>query len=367
MVDSGFDCGEPHQSDSPGNDDPRFCCCTCQTLLQSGVGHSRSHQEYRYDDGVTSFCDVASRVLHGFPVGGGGFGYYRTSLLGFVDPGVGDGSNWSVLLRDQPKAPGNYEGYCFLGTGIIVLAVVVGVELLWTGLRSIQWRTLWPLSLVFAFSILFALSNNVAIGPYVIFHYDLPLVIERLVSPFRASGRFIWLAYYMLITGVLVLVVKRFRGGVSLALISVGLITQVADSWQAITSNRKAYETHVNTSWLRSPFWQTCAARYNKILYVLPRDNPDNYIPLCFFAATHHIPINIGRWARVDEKKLQAVRTKLLEDIKHDQLDSRALYVFESPGLWALGVLRMKSGDWAGVVDGFNIIAPAWNDQTKFR
>jgi hypothetical protein len=84
-------------------------------------------------------------------VGGGGFGYYRTSLLGFVDPGVGDGSNWSVLLRDQPKAPGNYEGYCFLGTGIIVLAVVVGVELLWTGLRSIQWRTLWPLSLVFAF------------------------------------------------------------------------------------------------------------------------------------------------------------------------------------------------------------------------
>jgi len=134
-------------------------------------------------------------------VGSGGFGFYRMSLLGFVDPDAG-GLHWSQLLKDQPQAPGNYEGFCFLGIGMILLSVVACTEVLRRGARWIAWGKLWPLLFVFGFSVLFALSNNVAIGPYVIFHFDLPLIVERLISPFRGSGRFIWLAYYMLMVGI---------------------------------------------------------------------------------------------------------------------------------------------------------------------
>jgi hypothetical protein len=132
--------------------------------------------------------------------GGGGFGFCRTSLLGFVDPKAG-GLARSQLLRDQPHAPWNYEGFCFLGTGMILLSVVAAAEILRRGVRWIAMGKLWPLLLVFGFSVVFALSNNMALGSYVIFHYDLPLVVERLISPFRGSCRFIWLAYYMLMAG----------------------------------------------------------------------------------------------------------------------------------------------------------------------
>jgi hypothetical protein len=108
---------------------------------------------------------------------------------------------------------------------------------------------------------------------------------------------------------------------------------------------------------LSSPFWQKGC---RQIQYVLPQDGPENYFPLCFFGATHHIQINIGHWARLDEMKLATARTKLLNAITHDGLDSRTLYVFESAALWKCGMLRMRSGDWAGVFDGFRAIAPAW-------
>ena len=59
------------------------------------------------------------------------------------------------------------------------------------------------------------------------------------------------------------------------------------------------------------------------------------------------------------------MRTNLLQLIEHGQLDSQALYVFQNSALWGSGVLRMTNGDWAGVVDGFKIIAPAWDGETR--
>lgn len=120
---------------------------------------------------------------------------------------------------------------------------------------------------------------------------------------------------------------------------------------------------------LESSFWQKAANKYKKILYVLPGNMPENmsatYAPLCFFAAAHHIPINTGHFTRVDEKKLEAARKNLLQVIENGQFDPRALYVFQSAELWGKAVLRMTKGDWAGVVDGFDIVAPVWNSERK--
>jgi hypothetical protein len=81
----------------------------------------------------------------------------------------------------------------------------------WTRIQALVYKfQLWPLLVVSGFCVLLALSNTVAIGPYIIFHYDLPILVERLVSPFRASGRFIWLPYYMLMAGILAILVKSF-------------------------------------------------------------------------------------------------------------------------------------------------------------
>jgi hypothetical protein len=125
---------------------------------------------------------------------------------------------------------------------------------------------------------------------------------------------------------------------------------------------------------LSSSFWKRAAEKYKRIECILPIDQaepndqpkaPENYFPLCYFAATHHISINTAYLARVDENKFKTMRTNLLQLIEHGQLDSQALYVFQNSALWGSGVLRMTKGDWAGVVDGFKIIAPSWDGERR--
>jgi hypothetical protein len=308
-------------------------------------------------------------------VGTGGFGFYRTSLLGFLDPNVG-GLNWSHFLGKPPQMAGNGEGFCFLGIGTILLSIVAIGKILRGGAGSVKPSMLWPLVLVFCFSLLYALSNNVAIGPQVIFHYNVPSILERITSALRASGRFIWPAYYLLVTGVLAVILRGLGSRASLALIGFCVSLQVADSWDALSGIRSSYQTNFDRSanhpnLLNSSFWRRAAEKYKRIECVPPQNvpepqnEPENYFPLCFFAATHDLPVNMAYLARVDERKFEAARVNLLHTVEHGQLDPQTLYVFERAALWASCALRMRDTAWAGVVDGYKIIAPAWDGGGK--
>ncbi len=305
-------------------------------------------------------------------VGAGGFGDYRMSLAGFIDPlpGVpGEKAAWSTLLPSLPKDSGNYEGFCFLGTGVLVLvgtAIFALVKNCRSWIPQLSWRNrkLWftaiPIGAVFIFSILFALSNNIGIGTHIFVHYDIPGIIAREIAPFRASARFIWPAYYLIIAGLLAVTMRGFRPKTSSAILAGCLVLQVADSWHALRAVRHRYQTDLFHTSLSSPFWQQAADRYRKVLYVFPSDAPPPYFALCYLAASHHRPINIGSWARFDERKLDAARDKLVQVVRSGAWDPNALYVFETTGIWSSAVLRMKPNDWVGVVDGLPVLAPGW-------
>jgi hypothetical protein len=298
-------------------------------------------------------------------VGSGGFGIYRTSLLGFIDPaviGMRNQDSWSYLFPDQPQSDGNYEGFCFLGAGMILLAALAFARVLLSGeMRRINWKKLWPIFLILAFSVLFALSNNIGAGPHILIHYNVPFQVERIISPFRASGRFIWLACYLLMAGTLPYVLRSFGRVSGFILLSVCLILQVGDSWKALKKNRSTYNDDYQPAPLNSAFWQTAAEKYKKVLYVPPQDTATNYQQLCYFAASHHLPISLCRYARTDEQKLVATRLQALEEIDKNGFDRHALYVFETPAIWVRQLARMRTGDWAGTIDGYPIVAPNWS------
>jgi hypothetical protein len=307
-------------------------------------------------------------------VGTGGFGFYRTSLLGFLDPNVG--GSWSHFLGPVPQMAGNGEGFCFLGIGAILLTIVALSRLMHSGFGSIEWRGLWPLVLVFCFSALYALSNNIAIGPHIIFHYEVPSALDRITSALRASGRFIWPAYYLLVAGVLAIVLKEFGARASLLLIGFCSLAQVADSWDALGNIRNSYQVRAggsgnHPSLLNSPFWQRVAHKYKTIACVPPQnvpepqDEPENYFPLCFFAATHNLTINMAYLARVDEGKFESAKTNLIQSVGRCELDPKTLYVFERPAFWGSCALRMPNNCWAGIIDGYKIIAPAWKSDQR--
>ena len=305
-------------------------------------------------------------------VGSAGFGVYRANLLGFINPFLGTGSpSWSHILRDQPSGWGDYEGFCFLGTGVLLLLLLGGSEALRQKIGWGRWRTDWPLIAIVGLTLVLALSNNIALKGHVIFHYDLPQIFQRLANALRASGRFIWPAYYVSIVCILVFVLKGFNARASLGLISFCAALQLVDSWDALIWVRTGYLAKFSKAGnhpaiLRSDFWQKVPQKYKAIVCVLPldqpepHDQPENYFPVCYFSALHRMSINQAYLARIDQRKLEVSRARLLRTIVDGQLDPERLYVFQSPALWATAILRTSRSDWVGVVDGFKIIAPGW-------
>jgi Family of unknown function (DUF6311) len=268
------------------------------------------------------------------------------------------------LLAAQPKDSGDYEGFCFLGIGPILLGFVAIGAMLRNGTPAIEWKKLSPLLLVVFACGLLSFSNNIAVRDSVIFHYEIPAVLQRVAEPLRASGIFMWPAYYLLLTVILAAILNAFSPRTALALPIGCLLVQVADSWQAISTRRGEYNAALasRSPQLKSPFWKGVASKYKKIEYVLPQNMAnDSYVPLCLFAAAHHLPIGIGHFARVDEEKLKLETQRLINLVFEGRFDPTSLYVFQNQGSWESGILRMRAGDWAGLVDNYFVIARGWN------
>lgn len=131
-----------------------------------------------------------------------GFGYYSMNLNALVNPSSLGMEGWSALLPTLSQTGGNYDGFNYLGLGVLLAA---GAGVPGKALALIKERKLWSFCKEYAgllvfllFCCLFALSNRVTFGEREIFHIPLPEAVERLCSVFRASGRMFYPVYEML-------------------------------------------------------------------------------------------------------------------------------------------------------------------------
>jgi len=141
------------------------------------------------------------------------------------------------------------------------------------------------------------------------------------------------------------------------------LLFQVIDStavWR--TFRNKFVYSPAWSSPMRSLIWSDLAHRYRKIILVLPRNQPTNWMPLSQFAAMHRMAINSGYFGRVNPEKEQAAKDRIETSILNNELSPDSLYVFENDALWELASSQISASDIAGVLDGFRILAPNLRD-----
>ena len=290
----------------------------------------------------------------------GGFGQYRMNLLALIDPD----DIWSRLLRDRGGGAGDYEGFNFLGLGMLGILLVAGYEVVARGRPDLlPLRRALPIVLVSIVLSLFALSNRIAFGSHEVFAYNVPRAAGLAVGIFRVSGRFFWPVYYLIYLLAFYVMFARVRRSAALALCSVMCLVQVADTvdaWKAFALQFTHPPTWVSP--MVSPAWREIATRYRKILLVLPQNAPEDWIPLCQFAAEHHMAINTGYFARVDLAKQAVASARLSEAIITNRLERDALYVFQDEGLWETAQRQASPSDFAGTLDGFRVVAPGLRD-----
>lgn len=283
-----------------------------------------------------------------------GFGYYRMNLLSPIDS---DGL-WSWVVKDQKGRGGDYEGFNYLGLGVIILAVSGGFKFIISP-RIKDYVRLVPLGILAVSLTLFAVSNKIGIGGLEIVSYDLPDSIRFLTSTFRSSGRFFWPVYYLILLASIYLVSTRFGRKEARVLCLLVLSVQFADSSKAWSY----YQTRFSepASWsnpLRSPRWEEFAADYDKLILVPPENAPEHWMSLARYASIHKMSTNAGYFARVGQDRIEAEGLRLSREVLGGKLDPEALYVIRSEALWDKISGASESPDWYGTLDGFRIIAP---------
>lgn len=240
---------------------------------------------------------------------GGGFRYYSMNLLALFDP-----LDRGTLLRGKlPTAtPGQYEGYNYLGAGVLLLAAVVVVVAL--AHRGKVWRPdrrwLIPLSSCCLLLALLALSTKVTMGARTLVDLDPKESLSPYFGVLRSSGRLFWAPYYAILAGTLAAPSLLFRRKWANLLIAGALVLQFVDT---SALRRRVHTTIIehHPSPLKSPIWSELGTLHQNLI-VLPAFQcdftstspwgPDGYRFFGFLAVQQKMRINgyrSGRYTQV--------------------------------------------------------------------
>jgi hypothetical protein len=286
---------------------------------------------------------------------GQGFGLYRMNLMAPFNP-MGE---WSRLLPTLPALEGQFEGFAYLGLGGIALALCIPFLLLGSGLARSSVRTWLPLVVLGVCSALFSLSNRVAAGNMELFEIELPSRLWPLLGTFRASGRMVWLAWYLLVFAGLAAVLLRCHRRSALAILASLLILQTVDISQGLLDIRSQLTKAPKwESPMKSEFWHAAARKYEEVRVVLPQKHFSDYQAVAEFALSSGMETNGVYLARVDQEKLRLSQALTRLQVETGTYLPSAVYIFGDEDLWAASLQSKRATDFRGVVDGFRVLAP---------
>ena len=208
----------------------------------------------------------------------------RSGLIASVRNVIADGTG------------GQYEGFSYLGAGLLALLIMTlpwQANVLRSGIRRHPW-----LSVLFLGFTIFALSNVIYLGPIQLLHLPLPSSIIRIASIFRSTGRFFWPVMYCLAALAIAAPIPQYgcRGALLLCLaIPLQWIDAAPLRQDLAAVTRAPHKPAINLA-----AWQAAIRQHNTVR-VLPQYfclkhelgwNNDLSVQLQLLAALSNRPIN---------------------------------------------------------------------------
>jgi hypothetical protein len=306
-----------------------------QSLLRCGAGL-----------GLAVAAAIAGLLLFGFIGGadvsqytGGGYEAYSMNLLAPIDPQ----QFTSLLLRQQPENSGQYEGYNYLGLGLIAIGLFA------ISRRPSSLRLLWsvetaPAVGIFVISLLLALSLLGTAGNVRLWHFRVSGPLMSALQAFRCSGRLFWPGYYLLFIGIIAAAHRAFPGWRLNLALSLALEIQVLDLATLRNTIHEQWQTASADLVSQSPDWHGLG-RMQRHMVVIPAWQCETfgygYATFGRLAVEQHMTTNsfyAGRYS--DAQKAFFCEKQPLQIISAG-LQSDTAYIFDSA----------KPGDAAAVPD----------------
>jgi len=253
-----------------------------------------------------------------------GYGYYSMNLNALFNPSSCGGYTWSDFFKVQNQVLGNYDGFNYLGLGILFLIALVCY---WVIADGGVWKQCLREHMVFLIAMLwmtlFAVSNVVTIGDKT-FTITLPGKLVELCGIFRASSRMFYAVYYSMIIYSLGYLVSKTEGYVkikSFVMVAGILVLQLTDLHSVIEEKHDAMEVKVNSeSLLTDSYLAEKLKNYQEIISL----ETESGVAVC--AAKNHLKVlysvaNSGTY----EKATEYVNEKW-QEMENGHIDKNLVY-----------------------------------------
>jgi hypothetical protein len=196
-----------------------------------------------------------------------GFGFYSMNLLAPV-LGGGRVTGWMTGHREWTFADGQYEGYNYLGAGLLSLLVVGIVVRLRHDPRFFRRHGI--LFAMLTFASLYALSNRVYLDHRHVLAWPVPRFLEWPFGMFRVSGRFFWPMGYALVVFAVLTCTRWLPLRVAGCTLVLALALQWVDLQPVFGLARHALERPARRL-IDSALWDEALGRGVHTIYIHPK------------------------------------------------------------------------------------------------
>jgi Family of unknown function (DUF6311) len=282
-------------------------------------------------------CSISALAL-GFIRSGGGYagGGYRDfsmNLLAPIDPGVFGG----LFLRSMPiSSYRTWEGYNYLGAGILMLAVMLLPSFSRRRVQRFTAAEVVPLAVSCLALTTLAISTKISIGSGIVVDLDPHETLTKYLAVLRGSARLFWVPYYVIMTVILAMAFTLWRPKKAAVLVAVALLVQFADTIPL----RRAVEVQVSRSHplpFQAPQWFSLGKDHVNLLVFPPwqcaassAETPggaDGFRIFGMLAVSQRMRTNSYYAARHSAASLAFHCDQAMQDFLHKPLSPDAAYV----------------------------------------
>lgn len=307
--------------------------------------------------------------IGGFANGGGaislGVGHYSMNLNALFNS-----MDSSLLLRGLPLATsGQYEGYQYLGIGFLFLLILsIYHHLFYRQDQGDQRKTPFvyflPIIFLCLSSILLALSPVVTFGNTTLINYNCDF-LNKLLGPFRASGRFFWPVWYLILSWSLTNFFYATRHRIQLSRIVLLLLLSLqlydlSGIHAKLNINEKYSSPFVNA------FWKDAFSKYTHIALV--QSFWEGWGDFEIVASRNDSTLDIGYIGRGPSEKdyCKMLESKIYQ-INSGLIDPNTIYI-KGPKANTLGmIIEPHENTLHFFVDGYDVFLDKWTYLKKFK
>ncbi len=230
-----------------------------------------------------------------------------------------------------------YESFLYLGFGFLLLFATTFILFINDQERRMKTSyagvNIVPLLVFLILVSLFAITNTITFNDKVLLKVPLPTVIEKAGDIFRASARFFWIPYYLILLAVATYFIRRTSPLFGTVFLGAVLAIQIYDYRSLISDQGLTYQPYQTP--LAEKYWVEIFKQGDKILFYPPLgttyQTDQDYRYFCYLAAKTRRPVDIGYVARQDNKAVTDYGDRINEELDNGTTDPHAIYVCTIP------------------------------------